>query len=224
MEVIAAVSVQAHLRAAASAPRAEAREHWRVRPAPEHALEFVVGDITRETSDAIVNPAGPGLVDLMIRQAAGPALLEAFHRAAADLPGHKLSPGQAIVTPGFELRAAHVIHCLPPTFADDPTAAREQLVAGHVESLRLARERGFASISFPAIGTGVYRYPVDRAAGVAVGAVLGELRAAAAPPAVRFVFTDRAVLDLYLQAACIRLNQDPTRSARGASFRDLGRR
>jgi O-acetyl-ADP-ribose deacetylase (regulator of RNase III) len=222
VRAVAAVSIQPHPRAFAIAPRAEAREHWRVHPAP--ALEFVVGDITREASDAIVNPAGPGLVDLMIRQAAGPALLEAFHRAAADLPDHKLSPGQAIVTPGFELRAAHVIHCRPPIYADDPTAAREQLVAGHVQALRLARERRFASISFPAIGTGVYRYPVDRAAEVAVGAVLGELRADAAAPSVRFVFADRALLDLYLQAARVRLNQDPMRSDRGASFRDLGRR
>ena len=224
MRATAAVSSQVHLRAAAIAPRADARERPPARPAPERALEFVVGDITREVSDAIVNPVGPGLVDLMIRQAAGPELLDAFHRATADLPGHKLSPGRAIVTPGFELPAGHVIHCVPPVYADDPAAAREHLVGCHVESLRLARERGFATISFPAIGTGVYRYPADRAAEVAVGAVLGELRAQAAPPSVRFVFADRALLDLYVQAARICLDQDPARTDRGASFRDLGRR
>ena len=69
------------------------------------ALEFVVGDLTCETSDAIVNPAGAGMVDLAIRRAAGPELLEAFHEAALELPTGKLSAGHAIATPGFDLAA-----------------------------------------------------------------------------------------------------------------------
>ena len=127
-------------------------------------LELVLGDITHETTDAIVNPVGPGLVDLAIRRVAGPELLEAFHLRTDELPAGKLLPGQAIATPGFGLPAAHVIHCRPSVFDDDPARARQDLVACHVESLRLARARGGRRSRFPAVGTGVYRYPASEAA------------------------------------------------------------
>ena len=99
-------------------------------------VEFTIGDITRETSDAIVNPAGPGLVDLAVRKAAGPELLEAFHMATGHLPEGRLAAGQAVVTPGFGLPGAHVIHCGPPVYADDPDKVRQDLVTCHVEILR----------------------------------------------------------------------------------------
>jgi O-acetyl-ADP-ribose deacetylase (regulator of RNase III) len=165
------------------------------------ALEFTIGDITRESTDAVVNPVGPGLVDLAIRRRAGPELLEAFHAAAARLPQQKLSPGQALITPGFDLATRHVIHCAPPAYADDPARARAALAACHVEALRLARAHGLRSIAFPAIATGVYRYPLAEAAAVAVGAVAAELRAQAAPLRVRFVLFTAAARASYAAAA-----------------------
>jgi len=192
-------SVTAPLRALSGASRTEVAARRRPAAAPD--LEFLVGDLTREVSDAIVNPAGPGLVDLAIRRAAGPELLEAFHRGAVDLPGHRLSPGRAFATPGFDLPAAHVIHCGPPVYADDPVKAAEILAACHLESLRLARKLGFTSVSFPAIGTGVYRYPVRQAAEIAIRTVVAELAGHRAPLAVRFVLRDPAMRDLYFEAA-----------------------
>jgi len=160
-------------------------------------VEFTIGDITRETTDAIVNPAGPGLVDLAVRKAAGPELLEAFHLAIGHLPEGRLGAGQAIVTPGFGLPVGHVIHCGPPVYADDPEKARQDLVSCHVQALRQARAHGFTSVAIPAIGTGVYRYPVAEAAEIAVEAVTSELRAHGVPLRVRFVLSSQALLAAY---------------------------
>jgi len=164
-------------------------------------IEFAVDDITAETTDCIVNPAGPGRVDLAIRRAAGPALLEALHRASRRLPGGHLRPGDAVLTGGFELAPTNVIHCGPPFYLDDPEKAWVDLVKCHVEALQLARANRFASISFPAIGTGVHRYPVEEAAEIAVGTVYEDLRTHAAPALVRFVLFDPATLDVYYRAA-----------------------
>jgi O-acetyl-ADP-ribose deacetylase (regulator of RNase III) len=160
-----------------------------------------MGDITDQRVDAIVNPVGPGLVDLAVRRSAGPELLEAFHAAVAELTDQRLAPGQAVVTPGFGLPAGHVIHVAPPIYADDPIAARAQLYAGHLEALRLARERGFASIAFPAIGTGIYRYPAAEAADVAVGAIVAAVRAHGGPRIIRFVLASPVMLARYAAAA-----------------------
>jgi O-acetyl-ADP-ribose deacetylase len=176
-------------------------------------LEVVMGDIRTEASDAVVNPAGAGLVDLALRRAAGPELLEAFHQGAADLPRGRLARGQAIVTPGFRLRARHVIHCSPPVYADGPARAREDLAACHVEALRLARDRGFTSVSFPAIATGVYRFPVGQAAEIAVRTIVAELRARPAPGLVRIVLFDRPTFRVYAEAARAHLDQRSTPDA-----------
>ena len=181
-------------------------------------LEFVVGDLTHEASDAIVNPAGAGMVDLAIRRAAGPELLEAFHQSAWKLPTGRLSPGHAISTPGFDLAAGQVIHVDPPVYADDAAAAATNLASAHAEALRLARAQGLASISFPAIATGIHRYPPALAAKIAVGTVVAELRAHAAPLAVRFVLFTPAMLELYAGAARAHFPEAPTRTERGLAF------
>jgi O-acetyl-ADP-ribose deacetylase (regulator of RNase III) len=165
------------------------------------SVEFTIGDITCETTDAIVNPVGPGLVDLAIRRAAGPELVDAFHLASAALSDGPLARGQAVVTPGFNLPARHVIHCRPPVHADDPEQARKDLATCHREALRLARAHGLTSLSFPAIGTGIYRYPIAEAARIAVDAVTAELRAHAAPMLVRFVLWSPAALAAYASAS-----------------------
>jgi O-acetyl-ADP-ribose deacetylase (regulator of RNase III) len=164
-------------------------------------VEFTIGDITRETTDAIVNPAGPGLVDLAVRRAAGADLLDAFHLATAGLPGGRLARGQAVLTPAFGLPAGHVIHCRPPVYADDPAQARNDLAACHREALRLARLHGLTSVSFPAIGTGVYRYPLPEAAQIALDTVSAELRAHAVPMVVRFVLATPAAQAAYAAAS-----------------------
>lgn len=179
-------------------PKPPSRFEPAARVAP--VIEFVIGDITNETTDCIVNPAGPGLVDLAIRRAAGPALLEAFHRASRRLPGGRLLPGKAILTAGFDLGATHVIHCGPPFYADDQHGARVDLVACHVEALAIARARGFNSISFPAIAIGNHRYPAQEAAEVAASTVIAELRAHAAPALVRFVLFEPSVFEIYYEA------------------------
>ena len=119
-------------------------------PASDPTVELVLGDITREATDAIVNPVGPGLVDLAIRRAAGPELLETFHWRVDELPDAKLRPGQVIATPGFRLPAAHVIPIAGRLSSRTiPAGARQGLVACHIESLRLARAAGWISITFP---------------------------------------------------------------------------
>jgi O-acetyl-ADP-ribose deacetylase len=193
-------------------------ESPRTRTARGPVLEFVVGDLTRETSDAIVNPAGAGMVDLAIRRAAGPELLEAFHQNALKLPTGKLSPGHAISTPGFDLAAGRVIHVDPPVYADDALAAAKNLASAHTEALRLAWDHRLSSISFPAIATGIHRYPPALAAKIAVGTVVTELRARAIPLAVRFVLFTPAMLELYAGAARAHFPEAPTRIERGVAF------
>jgi O-acetyl-ADP-ribose deacetylase len=202
----------------ASARPGNTNEAPRTRAARGPVLEFVVGDLTRETSDAIVNPAGAGMVDLAIRRAAGPELLEAFHQGASELPSGKLSAGHAISTPGFELAARRVIHVDPPVYADDAVAAARNLASAHVQALRLAREQGLTSVSFPAVATGIHRYPPALAAKIAVATVVSELRAHPAPLAVRFVLFTPAMLELYAGAARAHFPEAPTRTERGVSF------
>jgi O-acetyl-ADP-ribose deacetylase (regulator of RNase III) len=190
----------------------------RTRPTRDPVLEFVLGDLTHEASDAIVNPAGAGMVDLAIRRAAGPELLEAFHQSASKLPTEKLSAGHAIWTPGFDLLAGRVIHVDPPVYADDPVAAARNLASAHTEALRLAREQGLTSISFPAIATGIHRYPPALAAKIAVATVVADLRAHPAPLAVRFVLFTPAMLELYAGAARAHFPEAPTQTDPGVAF------
>jgi O-acetyl-ADP-ribose deacetylase (regulator of RNase III) len=185
-------------------------------------LQVVVGDLSQETSDAVVNPAGAGLVDLALRRAAGPGLLEAFHQGTAELPVGRLGRGQAIVTQGFRLPARHVIHCGPPIYADGSARAREDLTACHVEALRLARDRGFTSVSFPAIATGVYRFPVEQAAELAVRTIVAELRARPAPGLVRIVLFDRPTFRVYAEAARAYLDECSTLEERETIFSAAG--
>jgi O-acetyl-ADP-ribose deacetylase (regulator of RNase III) len=130
------------------------------------------GDITKSEVDAIVNAAnqrmlGGGGVDGAIHRAAGPELLEACEQVPEVEPEVRCPTGQARITPGFELPAKHVIHTVGPVYRGREQDA-ELLASAYRSSLQLAEEHGLKTIAFPAISCGVYGYPVDEAARVAV--------------------------------------------------------
>ena len=138
-------------------------------------IEAVQGDITEQAVDAIVNAAnssllGGGGVDGAIHRRGGPAILEECRelRATQHLDG--LPTGQAVVTTAGELPARWVIHTVGPVYSAVPNPA-ELLSSCHAEALRVADEVGAKSVAFPAISTGVFGYPLEEAAPVAVGAV-----------------------------------------------------
>jgi O-acetyl-ADP-ribose deacetylase (regulator of RNase III) len=182
---------------------------WSIGPC---ALELVTGDVAAQDTDAIGNAAnalllGGGGVDGAIHRAAGPRLLEATRALKKTLPGGVLRTGGAVMTPGFDLRAKHVVHCVGPIYDRERAAAAGLLASCYREALALVREAGLASITFPSISTGVYGYPVDQAAEVAIATVEAELREAKAPALVRFALFDEGTLGAYVRAATVRLGE-----------------
>ncbi len=140
-------------------------------------LEVRLGDITRLDVDAIVNAAnssllGGGGVDGAIHQAAGPELL-AFCRTLGGCP-----TGEARLTPGFALPASHAIHTVGPIWMGGGADEDALLAACYRQSLRLAAEQNLTSIAFPAISTGIYGFPPERAAPLVVDTVLDALEQA----------------------------------------------
>jgi O-acetyl-ADP-ribose deacetylase (regulator of RNase III) len=173
-------------------------------------LELVVGDIARQETEAIANAAnamlmGGGGVDGAIHRAAGPELLDACRALKKTLPGGVLRTGGAVITPGFQLAAKHVIHCVGPIYEREGDDAPALLASCYREALRLAREADVASLAFPSISTGVYHYPVADAAAVALEVVIDELRTHGRPGLVRFALFDAAVFDAYATAAAARI-------------------
>jgi O-acetyl-ADP-ribose deacetylase (regulator of RNase III) len=141
-------------------------------------LELVRADITGLAVDAIVNAANPTLlggggVDGAIHRAAGPALLAACRALPELRPGVRCPTGQARITPGFALPARHVIHTVGPVWRGGVHGEADLLARAYRACLALAREHGLAQLAFPAISCGVYAYPLEAAATIAVG----ELRA-----------------------------------------------
>ena len=136
---------------------------------------LVEGDITKQRVDAIVNAAnsslmGGGGVDGAIHRAGGRTILEECKRIRADRYPDGLPTGQAVLTAAGDLDATWVIHTVGPTYAKSED--RSHLLAScHTESLRVADEQGARSVAFPAISTGVYRYPIEEAATIALATV-----------------------------------------------------
>jgi O-acetyl-ADP-ribose deacetylase (regulator of RNase III) len=157
-------------------------------------LEADVGDITTERVDAIVNAAnrqlrGGGGVDGAIHRAAGFDRLHAACRAIGECP-----PGQAVVTEGFDLGARFIIHTVGPVWRGGSEDEPETLAACYRNSLAVADEVGARSVAFPAISTGVYGYPAEEAAAIAVTTVGA---ADTGVLVVRFIAFDETTLGYY---------------------------
>jgi O-acetyl-ADP-ribose deacetylase (regulator of RNase III) len=168
-------------------------------------IEIIQTDITRLAVDAIVNAAnssllGGGGVDGAIHRAAGPKLLE----ECRTLNGCKT--GQAKITAGYNLPAKHVIHTVGPVWRGGGRGEAELLASCYRESLRLAQKNGLKTIAFPAISCGVYGYPLDQAARIAVNTIQEDLADTPEIEKVYLVCFGQDVLETYRDA----LNDTPT--------------
>ena len=154
------------------------------------------GDITRQGVDAIVNAAnssllGGGGVDGAIHRAAGPLLLDAC-RALGGCP-----TGEAKITEGFELAAKHIIHAVGPVWSGGGQGEDALLARTYRACLALAAEQALESVAVPAISTGAYGFPLERATRIAIAETVGFLEAERQPSRVTFVCFDGATRELY---------------------------
>lgn len=159
-------------------------------------LEAVCSDITRMDTDAIVNAAnttllGGGGVDGAIHRAAGSALLEECRK----LKG--CTTGDAKITRGYNLRARYVIHTVGPVYKDGRHQERELLASCYRRSLEVAHQNGIKTIAFPCVSTGVYRFPFEDAAGIAVATVRETLEGLRGIERVVFVCFKAEDLEIY---------------------------
>lgn len=159
---------------------------------PAFAIEAVRGDITKLDVDAIVNAANTGLlggggVDGAIHRAAGAELLAACRALPEVSPGVRCPTGESRITPGFRLKARYVIHTAGPVWRGGREGERELLASCYRSSLVLARDHRVESIAFPAISCGIYGFPIDEAAAIAVRAIRAALIHTPAPSPVLLV-------------------------------------
>ena len=150
--------------------------------ANDKMIKIIQGDITTLSVDAIVNAAnqvmlGGGGVDGAIHRAAGSELYKACLKVPEVRPGVRCPTGEARITPGFKLPAKFVIHTVGPVYRDGQHGEPEKLAACYRNSLALAAENGCKFIAFPCISTGIYGYPKEAAAKIAVQEVRAFLAA-----------------------------------------------
>jgi O-acetyl-ADP-ribose deacetylase len=162
-------------------------------------IELVIGDITEQEVDAIVNAAnstllGGGGVDGAIHRVGGPAIL-----AECRVLGG-CEPGDAKATTGGNLPARYVIHAVGPIWRGGKEGEPELLASCHRRAIEIAAELGCTSLAFPAISTGAYGYPVELAAPVAIDTTQTALAASPSVELARFVFRDQRALAPYRAA------------------------
>lgn len=169
------------------------------------AVEFHgPADITKQTTDAIVNAAnssllGGGGVDGAIHRSGGPSILNECKRIVAEIG--RLPAGKAVITTAGRIPAKYVIHTVGPVYQGGRQGEARLLASCYRESLRIADDHGIVSLSFPAISTGAYGYPVQEAAQVALTTVLEALPNTTHVRTVRFVLFDVSTRDVHVRAA-----------------------
>ena len=162
----------------------------------DERVKLILGDITQQKVDAIVNAAnrsllGGGGVDGAIHKAAGPKLLEECRK----LDGCSVS--QAKVTSGYNLPAKYVIHTVGPVWKGGMDNEAAKLAACYRNVLELAKRQGMTSIAFPSISTGAYRFPVDKAAKIALNEISKFLTKDRDIEAISIVCFDQRTYDMY---------------------------
>jgi O-acetyl-ADP-ribose deacetylase (regulator of RNase III) len=174
-------------------------------------IALVLGDITDQNTDAIVNAANPGLmggggVDGAIHRGGGLGILleckEIINRIG------RLDPGKAVITSGGNLKAKYVIHAVGPIWRGGMFKESDMLAATYKECLKLANERKLRSISFPSISTGTYRYPMVNAANIALSSVIGFLEQnQSSLVEVDFVLFDSITYNVYSETLALLQNR-----------------
>lgn len=177
-------------------------------------IDLIEGDITRQALDAIVNAAnssllGGGGVDGAIHRAAGPQLLA----ETRTLGG--CETGDARISSGYKLPAKHVIHAVGPVYQRNNHKVPALLASAHRRSLEIAHEHGLKTIAFPAISTGIYGYPVEEAAPIALNTIIDFARTHHTLTLVRFVLFSEEVFQTYSAALAeaVAANDDLTFTA-----------
>jgi len=166
-------------------------------------LKLVQGDITEQSTGAMVNAAnsslmGGGGVDGAIQRAGGPAILEECKKIVAEKG--RLPAGQAVITTGGRLPARYVIHTVGPIWRGGSANEAQILASAYKESLALSVNHKLISISFPSISTGAYSYPLKEAASIALKSVTDFLEQDSSLKEVTFVLFDRTTFSAYQQA------------------------
>jgi O-acetyl-ADP-ribose deacetylase (regulator of RNase III) len=167
-------------------------------------LELVLGDITAQEVDAVVNAAngqlaGGGGVDGAIHRAGGPAIMEETNRRYPD----GCPTGSAVITGAGNLTAMYIVHAVGPVWRSGQFGEAELLASAYRTALDLAAEHGCGSVALPALSTGAYRYPLDEAARVAINTAarfLEELPVESPLALLRFVLFSSDVLKTFEQA------------------------
>jgi O-acetyl-ADP-ribose deacetylase (regulator of RNase III) len=167
-------------------------------------VRLLRGDITRLPADAIVNAANSELlpgggVCGAIHRAGGPGIAEECRRVRAERG--PVSPGQAVATAGGQLPVKYVIHTVGPVWQGGTDREQELLSSCYREAMRIADDLKLHVINFPAISTGIFGYPVEQAAWVAIPTAIETLRSAKHLVLVQFVLFDKPTLDIFAQAA-----------------------
>lgn len=171
-------------------------------------LELVTGDITRQTTEAIVNAAnsrlaGGGGVDGAIHRRGGREIMEETRRCYPN----GCRTGDAVVTGAGQLAAQYVIHAVGPIWEGGQSNEAAALASAYQRSLEVAVSRQCASIAFPSLSTGAYAYPLPQAARVALRTVAAYLRLNSEPALARFVLFDDRTYDVYCSALTALLSE-----------------
>lgn len=166
---------------------------------PGGRLSLVRGDITKETVDAIVNAANSGLrggggVDGAIHRAGGPSIMEECRKIG------RCPTGKAVITGAGSLPAKFVFHAVGPIWSGGKKGEDDLLASCYRECLRLADEKKVKTIAFPSISTGVYGFPIDRAARIVLRTILDELEKRPDIQEVRMVLFSEEDLNTYRKA------------------------